>query len=353
MSRKRGGCAFRLVMVLLGLGLGLILAEGACKWLDVRSARQRHEATSRISRPSKIPGVRFELIPNVVSVTPGMRQEVRVNNLGFRGPDVSADKPEGTFRIAVLGDSIAFGRTYHQQEVFTTLLERNLNQRYGEGRFEVINAALSGRDTWEEAALLEHRILPLDPDLVVLQICMNDHVRLAAPDPSTGVGVFGEQPWYGYSSLLRLLDDRMEGFRKIHVNVLRGLGLEHPSGNQFLMNQMVTPSQLSDVSAHWEDWSRELLRIRDLAQGQGAQVLFAVFPTSFRMEEGAEETLPELTAFARENGIPLLDMISFYGTDTRKYLRDYTHPTRLGHWVAAREMEAVIAAYLSRPAAEP
>jgi len=352
-KRSRRGCGSRLVLALMGLGVGLVLVEGVCKWLDVRTARQRQKVTQRISRPSDLPGVRFEMIPNIVSVTPNERAEVRINNLGFRGPDVLSEKAEGTFRIAVLGDSIAFGRTYEEAEIFPSLLEANLRHRFPQWGFEVVNAALSGRDTWEEAVVLEHRVLPLDPDLVILQICLNDHVRLEPPDRAAGVGMFGEQPWYTYSSLFRLLDRRVNGFRTAHAAVLRGLGLGYLTGNQFLKTQVVTLAQLSDVSVHWEAWSRELLRIRDLVHGQGAEILFVIFPTSFLMKAGEAETLPELTALTRDHQIPYLDMIEFYGSNTQRFLRDYTHPSLLGHRVAAHAMGGAIVALFAGQVGEP
>lgn len=343
--RGRHGVWARLGLAAVGLAMGLAVAEAACKVIDVRTARKHLRLTERISRPSALPGVRFELIPGATGITPSMPYEIRVNQWGFRGPEVALEKPQGTWRIAVLGDSIAFGRTYDESEIFPTLLQEGLARRYPDLRIEVLNASLSGRDTWEEAAILEHRVLPLQPDVVILQICLNDHVRLAPPDRASGVGAFGELPWYRYSSLLRLLDYKVPGFRDWHWRWLDRLG-SRPSGKLFLRNQRVTHEQILDVGTHWEEWSRELLRVRDLTRGAGAEVLFVVFPVDWVMKEGRISSLPELTALAEKDGIPLLDMIAFYGSDTRSNLRDYTHPSRRGHRVAAVEIERVIAAYL-------
>lgn len=339
----------RLGMVAMGLGVGLLCAELAAKLLDAKTAAARQVTTRKISRVSDDPVIRYELIPHVASRTPGQTEVVRVNNLGFRGPDISVAKPAGVCRVAVLGDSIAFGRTLPEDAVFPSVLERRLAEAMPERRFEVINAALSGRDTWEEAAVLERRVLPLDPDLVILQICLNDHVRLPKPAVDARVGMFGERAWYRYSSLLRLLDNRVPGFRARHVAWLRRLGLDSRTPDEVLRDQLITRDQLLDVSPHWEEWSRELLRIAEMARAHGAGILFVVFPIDRNLAHGDAHTLPALTELAEAHGIPLLDMLHHYRERPRVMLGDYTHPTARGHQVAAQELLVRIRGRLEPP----
>jgi lysophospholipase L1-like esterase len=333
-------------MLLFGLGLGLLCAEVVVKVIDVKTAAARRVATQRISRMSDDPVIRFELIPNVEAQTPGQTTTVRVNNLGFRGKDISPEKPAGTFRIAVIGDSIAFGRPYADEAIFPALLEDMLNEAMPERRFEVVNAALSGRDTWEEAAVLERQVLPLDPDVVILQICLNDHVRLPKPVNNRQVGMFGERPWYRYSSLLRLLDTRLPGFRAHHVAWMTRLGLDTRTPEEVLRDQSVAVDQLLEVEANWDAWSRELLRIAELTRAHGAEILFVVFPIDYEILRGDTQTLPVLTELAAEHGIPLMDMLPFFQDRPKGMLRDYTHPTAKGHYVTARELAVVIRKYL-------
>jgi hypothetical protein len=61
-------------------------------------------------------------------------------------------------------------------EGFVALLRERLAQR-DPGRVEVINAAIPGYTTYQERHLLERDLLPLHPDLVVLQYCLNDNHR--------------------------------------------------------------------------------------------------------------------------------------------------------------------------------
>lgn len=325
-----------------GLLAGLAIAELACKVYDIRASEARRQLVRKISRVSDIPGVRYELVPGVTSVTPQSEALVRVNNLGFRGPDVELQKPAGRFRIVIMGDSIAFGRTYHEEEIFPTLLQRRLAADHPDRRIEVINAALSGRDTWETRAVFEHRVLPLSPDVVILQICLNDHIRLPSPSPDERHGAFGERSPYAYSSLLSLVDKRLPGFRAFHVRTLQRIGIDHRSPEQKLRDSVISPRQMLDVEPRWEAWSREIMALCQGARSAGAEPLLIVFPLDSQLADGSTDTLPLLSELTALHRIHLLDMIHFFDGDPDRYLRDYTHPSREGHRTVAAELARVI-----------
>jgi lysophospholipase L1-like esterase len=88
-----------------------------------------------------------------------------INSFGLRGPEPAPVKARGTKRLLVLGDSVAA-----PPDGFVALLGRRLAPSW-----EVINAAVPGYTTYQERRLLERDLLPLRPDLVVLQYCLNDN----------------------------------------------------------------------------------------------------------------------------------------------------------------------------------
>ena len=62
---------------------------------------------------------------------------VSYNSRGMRDREYSVEKPEGTYRILVLGDSYAEGLEVAYEELHTELLEAALNSRAGDcGRFD-------------------------------------------------------------------------------------------------------------------------------------------------------------------------------------------------------------------------
>ncbi len=76
------------------------------------------------------------------------RVNVRVNREGFRGREISAQKPAGTFRIFLLGDSFTFGLGVENDETYAAVLEAGLNEDARNGpRYEVINGGVRGT-TW-------------------------------------------------------------------------------------------------------------------------------------------------------------------------------------------------------------
>ena len=124
-------------------------------------------------RESDIPGIPYELVPNSVGKVIGV--DVRINKLGFRGPDIEPEKPPGTFRVAVLGDSMVFGRGVDEANTLPQQLSARLKESYPDIAIEVLNAGFDRFNTVQEAVLLRHRVLPLNPDLLVLGITeLND-----------------------------------------------------------------------------------------------------------------------------------------------------------------------------------
>jgi hypothetical protein len=215
---------------------------------------------------------------------------------------------------------------------------------------EVINAAFSGRDTWEELALLEHRVMPLLPDLVVLQVCINDHVRFPPPENGTAVGAFGDQAWWQYSSFLAYLDKRVEGFRKYHLKVLKKLGLYRETGKDFLQDFYIDQRRMLNIDSDWEEWSQALLGIRAMARDNGVDVLFVFFPITHHFREGLSETAPLLSSLARDNDIPFIDMLAPFAEEGgSKVYRDRLHPASKGHRIVADEIEKYIASHFLQP----
>jgi hypothetical protein len=96
------------------------------------------------------------------------------NRFGFRERNFAVPKPEGTFRIMVLGDSITWGIGLPVEERYTNLLEGFLRDSAPALRAEVLNFSIPGIGTFHEAALLHVYQELVDPDLVAVGFCLND-----------------------------------------------------------------------------------------------------------------------------------------------------------------------------------
>ncbi|MGJ3260554.1 MAG: SGNH/GDSL hydrolase family protein [Rhodospirillales bacterium] len=96
----------------------------------------------------------------------------RVNAEGWRDRDREAEKPPGTFRVLVLGDSMTFGYIVSKRKTFTWLLEDELKKHHE--NVEVINISYSGWGTDQAFEALKLDGARYKPDLVVYHFVSND-----------------------------------------------------------------------------------------------------------------------------------------------------------------------------------
>ncbi len=114
---------------------------------------------------------------------------MQANSDGFRGPDYALEKPPGTLRIAVLGDSFTEAQHVAFEDTFCAVAQRDLQAQCpfavgGDGRpqriftnVEVINFGCDGYGTAQELEILRHWVWRYSPDVVVLAFFNGNDVR--------------------------------------------------------------------------------------------------------------------------------------------------------------------------------
>ncbi len=165
---------------ILRLGLALVatvIAAKACDlvigWIDPFGIS--HFTNNEIFKPHlrqmpDAPTGWEELVPDG-DIDAGVHY--RINRLGFRGREFGAKKPADTYRIVVLGDSVAFGWGVPLEETMTSLIERELNARGGK-KVEVLNLAVQGYESIQQYTVFQKKALALEPDLVLFFFNRND-----------------------------------------------------------------------------------------------------------------------------------------------------------------------------------
>jgi hypothetical protein len=98
---------------------------------------------------------------------------VRINSFGLRGAEPAVPKPPGVYRIVVLGDDAVFGSQLQENETVPAYLEQYLQSR-SPLDVEVINAGVPEFCPLLSLLQLRHRLLALQPDLLVLHFDMSD-----------------------------------------------------------------------------------------------------------------------------------------------------------------------------------
>ncbi|MEZ4463811.1 MAG: hypothetical protein R3F43_04630 [bacterium] len=102
---------------------------------------------------------------------------VAINAFGMRSRPVSREKPAGTFRVLILGDSTAFGGSYLDQDaIYPALLERHLTALAGGRPVEVLNAGVNGWGPFNELAYVR-TFGDFDADLALIALPYGDVFR--------------------------------------------------------------------------------------------------------------------------------------------------------------------------------
>jgi lysophospholipase L1-like esterase len=189
MSRRAG--RGRLLLVAATLGVLLAAGEIAGRLLERYAGYLPRRTVDSFIAPN--PFVRTALVPGARFRSGTF--EIDVNSLGFRGEEISAAKPPGTFRIFALGESTTFGwkgvRTH--REAWPALLESKLRAAYPTRAIEVVNAGVPGWTSVQQRVNFMLRIAKLAPDAILVYHGNNDLLFSWVPDVETKT-LYGVQP---------------------------------------------------------------------------------------------------------------------------------------------------------------
>ncbi|MBI5815478.1 MAG: SGNH/GDSL hydrolase family protein [Nitrospinae bacterium] len=303
--------------------LVLAVTEGA-----LRSARIYKDISKgrKVCRLSSNPRIGFEFIPGFTW------KWLHVNSYGFRGPDFGQIKPENVFRIVVLGDSIAVAPYLPEEHLFANVLARKLNGNAPKTvRYEVLNAAVGGYDTWQELEVYKEKVRALKPDLVILGICQNDFVKNGNLSTDWAGIVRGDLDVD--ESGEKLAADIMI-YRKIK-QAIRTLNLANASkedAGRYLAQLAPTLSKL------WNEGGKPLAELSLALKNDGVKSLFVIFPYKFQMTESGRRSSDErFMEFCEQANQPCLDLFDVYrsNSDDLYIKNDHIHPSVKGHEITA------------------
>lgn len=94
-------------------------------------------------------------------------QKWRMNNLGFRGPDVAPSPAPGVTRIAVIGASETFGLYESEGSEYPARMQTLLDS-IAPGQYEVINVALPGLSLASMVPYIRRAVVPTGASILVV-----------------------------------------------------------------------------------------------------------------------------------------------------------------------------------------
>ena len=99
---------------------------------------------------------------------------INVNNHGFRGEDLSKEKPDNTFRIFAVGGSATFGTGVNDNETWPSYIQKKFDEIDLGFEVQIINAGIPNANTSNELQLIKEKIVNFEPDLVIMYDGVNE-----------------------------------------------------------------------------------------------------------------------------------------------------------------------------------
>jgi lysophospholipase L1-like esterase len=319
LTRHRG----RLALVAAGIAAGLVVARAAR--LPPFAPSSHFEG---MYRQSADPELGIELVPGHAGI---------VNAAGFLGRDYPDAKPPGTFRIVGLGDSVTVNYA-PRPENWLAAVESLLPAVAGRP-VEVLNLAVGGYSTAQEARRLEVLGLRYSPDLVVVGYCVNDAIDFVGEIEGLAARPGGLRSGTDDGPVQLALRDAIAG---------SGLGRE---GFQ---------RERVEKGVAWASSMAGLDALARISRQRGFPVVVVLFPSMFRLDDYDLGPLHRrLGEEVRGRGLGFVDLLPAYRAagdgpvagvsalvqDGRP--DDPIHPNARGNRIAADALVAHLAA--SRP----
>src|SRR5262249_30259020 len=188
----------------------------------------------------------------------------KINSAGYRDLERTESKPQGVYRVAVLGDSCTEARQVDLDKTFISLADTELNRRkcYGERKVEVLNFGIGGVGTGQELLLLRERVWKYNPDMIVLQFYAGNDMynnfralNISSPDKA---------PYFLLKNGKLELDESFRRGRAYDPTYIKLKGIGADIMNRSVLLQLAY--KLSRVYAQ----RRELARLNDAGQAKAS-----------------------------------------------------------------------------------
>ncbi len=385
MSRLRGLLG-NLAAATISLAVVCAGLELAARFLVSRAAAAAPQESGRaISRYSerlgwdKPPGGSMRIARDEYDVT------VALNSKGLRGPETAYEKPPGTKRVLILGDS--FGEGYYVEEPASAraVLEKALAASSCP-RYEVVNGSTAGYSTDQEYLFFVDEGARYQPDLVVVFFYYNDlyfnttgigtggkpkpyfeekdgalvlrNVPVPREAEGTRARVGGVKPWHG-SVALRLLSNRtVDGNPRLHAFLAR-LGLVEPvSREPFKEFWPYSAGHREETDEMWRRTALILKALKAAVEQGGGRLAVLYVPSRLEVNEEAlrltderyrmglarsrDRVINRLRATCNTLGIPVVDprepLRAKENAGVRAYFPRDGHWNEIGNQIAAEAL---------------
>ena len=111
------------------------------------------------------------------------KESVHLNSHGFRGQEITKEKPYNTYRIFTVGGSTTHGLPLvTDNETWSYYLQKKFDEKDFGFDIEVINAGMAAATSKTEVQLVKDKLIDFSPDLIVVFDGINDAAWVANPN---------------------------------------------------------------------------------------------------------------------------------------------------------------------------
>ena len=326
-----------LALLFGGLLAGAVATELTLRIFDLGPG----DAVAFATQPAfeRIPGIHHPNQDLIDRSMPALPFRVRINNVGYRGADISAVKPAGQMRILLVGDSFGFGAQVDEDSTLAAHLEQDMRQRCGD--VLVMNASLSGSTITEHLPLML-RGLALQPDLVILEVTGND-VEDLLRRPTRWRQLADVRTSRDFGPLAHAYPL----LRKLRLWRVARAGVAGVKARQLALQPAASRLEQADSTTDRlrREYLAELHQVTDTLDALDIPLTIALYPRVGRLRRGrsAVAFLKErLIADSVVNVVDLRDgLLASHLPDSQLYLMpEDVHPTGRAHAIAAAQIAA-------------
>lgn len=312
----------RLLLSLLSLLVLFLLFEGV---LRVREVGKRREILA--GRTAADLGTVRADPPLLYTLKTGWHGVF--NSHGFRDVERLKSKPDGVWRLAVVGDSVTMQMGVPLEKLFVRRLEHLLKEALPEAEIECPAFGVTGYCAAQELALMLDTVLDFDPDAILWQFHLNDAADPLIDGDNGGLGRYYARP-------------------RSQVWATLGRKMDHVLKKRFLRShfQGLEQRDLQLQAWHWDDTERVIEQVHELSLSREIPVFVVLFP-SFpeegdwgRYSEADMRFYGTLVERFDAAGFPTLDLMPIFKrwpvSEIQREPGDPWHPSARGHRVMAR-----------------
>jgi len=306
---------------------------------------------NQLHQPS--PSLGWELIPEAFG-TGSLGEFYKINSLGYRGPEFTVKRQIGIHRIMITGDSFTFGSGVNYEDTYGAQLGKILNDK--NIHCEVINCGVIGYQMWQNYEKLERKLLPYQPDLIILGLFQDDLSASVTPYtdserykggyPFQTNDIHGFMNRFAIWNVLKNINDLIEyRYRyKRGYTYLKGieerkkvLGPSNPSNQNYkIMSGKIEDQKKSAFSA-------TLVRFVEKARKAGAKVLVVMIPDAVQLNNPHMQMVNQfIEEICKRIDVPFVDTTYFMESE-KDYLGLYlfpfdAHNSRRGYQIIAQSI---------------